>query len=155
MSTNIQTPSVMAYMQEDHRRLDLLLEMCHAAVDSGEMKRAALSFSEFRRGLTRHIKIEEGLLFSEFETATGLDRVHGPTGVMRQEHAEIVGLLGLIQDMFDEPSLDRDGFQRLRSALLAVLKEHNIKEERVIYPMTDSQLPPDRLADLVRRMRSF
>ena len=46
-------------------------------------------------------------------------------------------------------------FESLRSALVALLHEHNVKEERILYPMTDRMLPPPQRADLVRRMQEY
>src|SRR5262245_52370203 len=128
-----EEPSVLAYLQTDHRRLDLLMERCQESMRSGEIETAAGTFREFRQGLLRHIKIEEGLLFPEFEAATGMSRVGGPTGVMRQEHEEIIRLLGMIQKLFDEPGADTGRFEKLRSTLVATLSQHNAKEEMVIY----------------------
>lgn len=155
MSTSPELQTVTGYLEADHRRLDGLMEGCVKALGTGDVHGASELFGQFRHGLMRHIKIEEGLLFPEFEEATGMARTGGPTGVMRHEHAEIIRLLGLIQDLFAEPKLDRDGLERLRSALVALLHEHNVKEERILYPMSDSMIPPDRLAELVRRMKAF
>lgn len=155
MTTDIQTESAMGYLQADHRRLDALMNDCKALVQAGDTKAAAARFEEFRQGLMRHIKIEEGLLFPEFEAAMGLDRSGGPTGVMRSEHAEIIRMLELVRELFAEPRPDAEEFERLRSALTGLLHEHNGKEERILYPMTDQMVEPVRLKDLVRKMRAF
>lgn len=147
--------SAMEYLQADHRRLDGIMTDCTSKAESGDMAGAAAAFSRFREGLTRHIKIEEGLLFPEFEKATGLERASGPTGVMRSEHEEILRLLGLIRELFDGAEPDATEFSDLRSALVALLHEHNVKEERILYPMTDQMVAPDRLKDLVDKMRRF
>ncbi len=80
--------SAMEYLQADHRRLDGLMGECQAKAQAGDMAGAGALFETFRNGLVRHIKIEEGLLFPEFERATGLAKAGGPTGVMRHEHEE-------------------------------------------------------------------
>jgi len=155
MNTQTRSDTVSDYLQGDHRRLELLMETCKALIEAGDAKGAAAEFTQFRQGLMRHIKIEEGMLFPEFEAATGLDREGGPTGVMRHEHGEIIRLLDLIRDLLAAAQPSASEFESLRSALVALLHEHNVKEERILYPMTDRMVAPDKLKDLVRRMRSF
>jgi hemerythrin-like domain-containing protein len=150
-----QTDSASAYLQADHRRLDDLMNKAREAAQAQRAAEAAASFLEFREGLMRHIKIEEGLLFPEFEAATGMPRQGGPTGVMRLEHEEIIRLLGEIRALFDAPAPDLHAFESLRGALVALLREHNDKEERVLYPMTDRMVAPARLQELVTKMRAF
>jgi iron-sulfur cluster repair protein YtfE (RIC family) len=147
--------STMDYLQADHRRLDALMGGCEAMFEAGDVNGARAAFSEFREGLTRHIKIEEGLLFPEFEAASGLSREGGPTGVMRYEHAEILRLLDIIRELFDALQPVADEFERLRSSLVALLHEHNMKEERILYPMTDRMVPPQQLRELCRKIREF
>ena len=154
MGDEIRDDSVAGYLQTDHRRLDGLIEACRATAVAGDIGAAAGLFAEFRAGLLRHIKIEEEMVFPEFEAATDLDPRSGPTGVMRFEHLEITRLLDLIRDLFAgiEPSVTE--FDRLRDRLMSLLREHNGKEERILYPMTDRMVPADRLRRLVERMRS-
>ena len=155
MNAETQVDSAMDYLQADHRRLDGLMGVCKEMAEAGDMKGAATAFAEFRNGLMRHIKIEEGLLFPEFEAATGLVRAGGPTGVMRHEHAEILRLLGLAKEILESERPAPDEFERLRASLVALLREHNMKEERILYPMTDRMVPPPQLRDLCRKMRDF
>lgn len=155
MTTPAQTDSAMDYLQTDHRRLDALMNAAHEAALAGRPADAAASFQEFRDGLMRHIKIEEGLLFPVFEAATGMPQHGGPTGVMRLEHEEILRLLGEIRALFDAPNPDLQAFESLRGMLVALLREHNDKEERVLYPMTDRMVPSARLQELVMQMRAF
>lgn len=155
MSVETKMDTAMGYLQADHRRLDGLMQSCRTKAEAGEMAGAAELFAQFRDGLMRHIKIEEGLLFPEFEAATGLSRGDGPTGVMRYEHAEIIRLLDLIKDLFASEGPSAGEFESLRGALVALLSEHNGKEERILYPMTDRMVPPDRLSDLVSKMKRF
>ena len=155
MTTQTTMQTVTEYLMQDHRRLDGLMGSCRDRVQAQDMKQAGEIFAEFRAGLMRHIKIEEGLLFPEFETATGLARDSGPTGVMRYEHAEIIRLLDLIKELFDGAAPSASEFESLRSAVVALLQEHNGKEERILYPMTDRMVPPDALRDLVSKMKAF
>lgn len=154
MTTNTQAGTVYDYLQGDHRRLDGVMEACKTLAASGDARGAAAKFENFRSGLLRHIRIEEEMLFPAFEGATGLAE-GGPTTVMRHEHQEIQRLLGLIADLFAGANPDMNEFESLRSALVALLHEHNVKEERILYPMTDRMLPPAQRTDLVRRMQEY
>ena len=153
-ATTTQASTVMGYLSTDHRRLDGLMEECRGLADLGDMAGATTKFNAFREGLQRHIRIEEELLFPEFEMATGLSE-GGPTGVMRHEHLEIRRLMELINDLFRGPNPSLTEFESLRSALYALLHEHNVKEERILYPMTDRMVPPKQREDLVRKMQAY
>ena len=155
MTEEIVTLSAMGYLQADHQRLDVLMGQCLDMIAAGNIAAAAETFGGFRHGLLRHINIEESLLFPAFESAAGLGSHQGPTAQMRHEHQEITRLLVLMQDTFAARRFDEGMFGRLRSQLDNLLRQHNVREERVVYPMTDSLLPADRLEQLVRQMRSF
>lgn len=154
MPTQNQRDTITGYLQGDHRRLDSLMLRCKELVEAGELKAASGIYDEFRAGLLRHIRIEEEILFPEFEEATGMSRSGGPTGVMHSEHLEIMRLLEEIGGLFDDLPPALGEFEPLRSALVALLSEHNAKEERILYPMTDLMVPPQRLAEIVRKAKS-
>lgn len=154
MGDEIRDDSAADYLQADHWRLDGLIEACRATLVAGDSGAAARLFADFRAGLLRHIRIEEEMVFPEFEAATGLDPKNGPTGVMRYEHEEITRLLGLVHELLSGPEPGLPEFERLRDRLTSLLREHNGKEERILYPMTDRMVPADRLRRLVERMRS-
>jgi iron-sulfur cluster repair protein YtfE (RIC family) len=154
MTVKTQATTVMEYLQADHRQLDGIMEACKAAAASGDLPTAAARFAEFREGLLRHIRIEEEMVFPAFEGASGLGE-GGPTAVMRYEHAEIQRLLGLTAEILVGAAPDAAELESLRSALVALLHEHNVKEERILYPMTDRMLPPPQRLDLVRKIQEF
>jgi uncharacterized protein (DUF2249 family) len=136
----------------DHDRLDAIERDAFAARDRGEAAEACRLFDEFARGLGRHIAFEEAILFPAFENATGHPPTAGPTAVMREEHRIIRSLLSEISAELRDPAaspVDR------RRSLAWVLGEHNVKEEQMLYPMTDSVLGPDGADELVRRIQAF
>ncbi len=136
----------------DHRRLDTILERVEALGEAGKFPEALDRFAEFRCGLNRHIDIEEQILFPAFEGFTGMTM--GPTVVMRHEHVEIRTRMDAIAAALEAGN--RDDLTRALSGLRAVLGEHNMKEEHVLYPMTDESTGSERAADdLVRRMQAF
>ena len=147
--------SVMDYLQADHRRLDGLMEECKSQMETGDTTGAAGTFASFREGLDRHIRIEEEMVFPEFEAASGLGPAGGPTGVMRYEHAEIRRLLEAVHDLLTGAAPSAAEFEQLTGSLVALLHEHNQKEERILYPTTDQMLPLQRLGSLCAKMREF
>lgn len=142
--------TVSGYLGDDHRRLDALFADTAKLVAAADYAAAAARFAEFATGLDRHIEQEEQILFPVFEQATGMTQ--GPTTVMRHEHVAIRALLVEIRAAIAEG--ERARFQAAAQELGAVLGDHNMKEERILYPMTDRAAGPG-LPDLVRRMQAF
>lgn len=141
--------TVSSYLAADHDRLDGILIEVVKMVQDGEVERAEAHFRDFDEGLRRHIKIEEEMLFPAFEAAVG---ARGPIHVMLMEHQSILAHLGAMRGALDVG--DGDGFMSEQRELLHVLGDHNLKEERVLYPMTDQRMPAAARDELVKRMRA-
>ncbi len=124
--------TISAYFEEDHDRLDTLFREFQLAKRS-DVAKAKEAFKAFKFGLQRHIVWEEDLLFPLWEEKTGMAE-GGPTQVMRREHRQIGERLEAIHQKVQERNPDSDLEEQ---ALLEVLKAHNIKEERVLYPSID------------------
>jgi len=134
----------------DHDRLDELEQQAFNLLAGGDRAAAQAAWSEFTVGLRRHIRFEEELLFPAFEERLGVTPAAGPTAVMCSEHREIERLIGAIGQALtggEAPLL-------LRAALHRVLGEHNLKEERVLYPATDHALDPEERDALVARIQA-
>ena len=140
--------SVATVLSLDHDRLDSLFDaMRHASAD-GRLSDATSLFAQFRVGLERHIRIEEELVFPEFERLARMPAKSGPTAVMRNEHREIERLLGAVAERLAQ---GRDASVEA-AELVRVLGAHNVKEESVLYPMTDNLAGPERARELVLKM---
>lgn len=138
--------TVMRYLAWDHDRLDAILTRAMDLARSEQWEEAAALAAEFRVGLFRHIEIENEILFKAFEELTGSSE-GGPTEVMRHEHVDIKESVdGILQATVDH-SLDE--LERHHANLLGVLIEHNMKEENILYPLTDRQLDEFTRARLV------
>lgn len=136
----------------DHDRLDALEDAAFRARESGDLQSAFDLYAEFSVGLRRHIGFEEDLLFPAFEAASGMPSTAGPTAVMRSEHREIQDLLDRIASGIGDAAADVDP---LRSRFHAVLGDHNLKEEHVLYPGTDDLLGPEDADKLVRQIQGY
>ncbi len=147
-----RTRTVSEFLGSDHRRLDAIFRKTGELVAAGSFAEASASFAEFASGLSRHIDMEETILFPFFEARTGMTA--GPTAVMRREHVEIRRLLAAISAAL--AGSDGAAFTAARGPLLEILEAHNQKEEGILYPLSDRVAGGDRERDdLVRRMQAI
>lgn len=143
--------TVTGYLSADHDRLDDLLLEVTDLVAAGHFDDAGKILASFAAGLRRHIRLEDEVLFPTFEQATGM--TGGPTVVMRSEHRSIEGHLDAA--VAAVAARDTAGFAEAKADLLEVLGDHNVKEEEIVYPMTDTHLPDDERRRLVASLRAF
>jgi iron-sulfur cluster repair protein YtfE (RIC family) len=144
--------TVTETLSRDHDRLDALEEAAFAQRSAGDFPMACALYEEFAAGLRRHIGFEEEILFPAFEQRTGIPPTAGPTAVMRVEHREIEDLLKRICAGMADAEAPAEA---LRRRFHAVLVDHNIKEERVLYPTTDRLLGPEDSDALVASIQRF
>ena len=104
---------LVAYLEADHDRLDRLLGEAERTPGAIDLE----PFGAFRRGLLRHIGIEEKILFAAAKTARGGDPVP-EFDRLRADHARLTALL--------VPTPTPDIVAKIR----AVLVPHNEIEER-------------------------
>jgi hemerythrin-like domain-containing protein len=99
--------------------------------------------------MRRHFSMEEDVLFPAFEQRTGMSG--GPTFVMREEHRQMNGLLAEMGAALAR----RDGQAYLGQSetLLMLMRQHNMKEENILYPMSDQALA-DRQSELLAAMEA-
>lgn len=111
---------------------------------------ARTSFVKFRSGLQRHIAWEEEILFPLFEKITGLSG--GPTAVMRDEHRKIIAILEAVNEkvLVENPESDEEEQQLSR-----ILKDHNDKEEMVLYPAIDQTVSAEDRKQVYQQMARF
>ena len=123
-------------LSRDHDRLDALLTGCLDGDIVDEEK-----FAEFRRGLLRHIGIEEKVLFPE------LRRRNGYTAVEEQLHRDHAALAALLV-----PPPARAEIEQIRT----ILTEHNPLEEGAggFYERFESLVGSD-LAEIDQRVRNY
>lgn len=141
---------IAAFMGQDHDRLDQLYSGFRSEKTSNPAKAKEL-FSEFKRGLQRHIVWEEEFLFPRFESRTGSSD-GGPIPVMRWEHRRIKGLLDRIHDQVATGKMETDDWER---ELANVLLVHNTKEESVLYPAIDQCLSEQEATELIEDMKTL
>lgn len=109
--------------------------------------RARSQFDRFHAAMAHHLAMEEEQLFPAFESRTGMNG--GPTQVMRVEHEQMRGLLQAMAGAVE--SGDQAGYLGLSETLNMLMQQHNLKEENILYPMSDRILG-DARAGLIRAM---
>jgi hemerythrin superfamily protein len=125
------------YLARDHDRLDALLAAAIRPDGSIEEE----SYAEFRRGLLRHIGIEEKILFVE------LKRRVGESEVQKQLHRDHAALAALLV-----PPPSRESIE----TILSILREHNPLEEVEggLYEVFE-EATGEELGSLMERVRSY
>ena len=95
--------------------------------------------------LRRHICLEEVFLFPPIREAGMVMRIF----VMMREHGELWRTIDALTDLLADGK-DRRRLGDTCRQLLDQLDQHNSKEEPVIYPHADTDLPPQTSAELTR-----
>ncbi|MBF0191848.1 MAG: hemerythrin domain-containing protein [Magnetococcales bacterium] len=138
-----------AFLGEDHEWCDTLYAAMENAAISGDMEKARGLFGEFEVGMAHHFNMEETVFFPAFEQATGMTQ--GPTMVMRMEHRQMLGVIAQMRQALDQG--DGSGVTRGASTLMVLMRQHNIKEEQMLYPMGDMHL--GNVQPLLQTMQAF
>lgn len=140
--------NISDYLTEDHEHCDSLFAATENAVCASDWATADARFAEFMADTLRHFSREETILFPEFEQLTGM--TGGPTQVMRDEHIQMRNALeGMAAAVARR---DTDAYLGLSETLLMLMRQHNMKEERILYPMIDQALPD--AGAVIQRMAS-
>ncbi|MFZ5442412.1 MAG: hemerythrin domain-containing protein [Myxococcota bacterium] len=124
---------------DHHATCDTAFADAEAAGVEGRWSEAATSLARFDALMKAHLASEEETLFPAFERATGMTQ--GPTQVMRMEHEHMRALLGRLAQAVG--AKDGDEFAGAAETLLVLMQQHNLKEERMLYPMCDQALAAD------------
>lgn len=142
--------TIYTTLKREHAHCDDLFAAAENSVADQDWDRATLPFEAFRSATLLHFEREEAVLFPEFEARTGMHG--GPTFVMRAEHDQMRDSLDAMVSALQR----RDGkaFLNLSDSLLILLRQHNMKEEQILYPMADQALG-DTLADVLQAMSAI
>ena len=139
--------SLLDFLTQDHRHCDDSYAAAEEKVAAGRWDEAGQSWTIFRNALETHLNREESYLFPAFEAQTG--NTQGPTAMMRMEHEQMRSLVSEMDEAV--VARDADSFLGLAETLMILIQQHNMKEEQILYPMSDQVLDdPDML---VRQMQ--
>ena len=143
------------------RVLECLEELARQAAETGTLDvEGARSAVEFLRNFadgSHHMK-EEHTLFPALEES-GFSATHGPTAVMRHEHETGRAFVHAMDTAIAGVASGDEGAPRAFADAAAefaqLLAEHIDKEDHVLFPMADNNLPPERKHALMDRFRSL
>lgn len=128
--------TITEYMTGDHRHCDEILATLEEAVNNGDWDKAGELTGTFVNAMEHHITMEEEVLFPAFEQKTGMNS--GPTVIMREEHKQMRNLFMQMQWALD--GRESEEFLDTTETLLVLMQQHNMKEEGILYPMSDQHL---------------
>ncbi len=126
-------------LSTDHIHCDALFADAEEATAERDWAAAGRIFADFRGAMDRHLAAEEDTLFPAFEARTGMRG--GPTQVMRAEHEQMRGLLEQMQTAVERHN--DAAYLGLAETLLMLMRQHNMKEEQILYPLSDQALGDD------------
>ncbi len=132
---------------DDHNRCDDLFATAERAVDEQHWDDADRHFADFRTALSRHFAAEEDILFPAFETRSGM--YSSPTQVMRAEHGQMNELVARMSEALSRR--DTEAYLGEAQTLLILMRQHNLKEEQILYPLCDRALGNE--TDLMTALR--
>ena len=139
---------IAQYLTEEHRKCDRLYAEAEEAVLKGDWDKAKELYEKFKEKTLLHFEKEEEVLFPEFEERTGMTM--GPTQVMRMEHNQARELLEKLGKAVEEKN--KDEFLSAGESLMILIQQHNMKEEQILYPMTDQNLPSDEVVEKMSQL---
>ncbi len=137
--------TIADYLTHDHRQCDDLFVNAENHVCKDAWVEANSCFNQFRTDIEQHFEMEERVLFSAFEQKTG--STQGPTEVMRNEHRQIRAILEMLMNAL--ALRDKDEYLGHSETMNIMTQQHNLKEENILYPMTDQllvKIKPDLIA---------
>lgn len=139
--------SISNFMTQDHRLCDDGYAAAEEMVAAGQWDEADGNWTRFRNDMDAHFRKEEDCLFPAFEARTG--NTQGPTAVMRMEHEQMRSLISEMNEAI--AARNADTFLGLAETLMILTQQHNMKEEQILYPMSDQVL--DNAEALIEQMQ--
>lgn len=138
LEPNPRNNTIVQFFSRDHHRCDALYAEAENAANEGDNALMSLMCNRFIVSMAHHFRMEEEGLFPAFENATGMRQ--GPTMVMRSEHEQMRGLMRQMHQAAETG--DAELLLKAGGTLLFVMQQHNVKEEQMLYPMSEAHLHP-------------
>ncbi len=127
---------ISQYMTSHHRSCDALLVESETPLANKDWPAFTQQWQQFSKALLEHFLAEEDILFPKFEQATGMTQ--GPTMVMRSEHEQMRSMLSQMEGAITNQDFEKAA--GIVESLMLFIQQHNMKEEQILYPMTDAHL---------------
>lgn len=143
--TSIMT-TLSNFLVNEHNHCDDLFAAAENHVSETNWSEADAAFQCFIDETQRHFAHEEDVVFPAFEAQTGMRG--GPTQIMRGEHQQMNQIFTAMREALAKR--DGNGYLGLSETLLMLMRQHNLKEENILYPMADQALAGQEDALLAR-----
>ncbi|WP_319447399.1 MULTISPECIES: hemerythrin domain-containing protein [unclassified Mycobacterium] len=134
-------------LEREHNEIDRGIAAFVEKLDGGSVQPEPLSAA--LDALRRHIYLEEIILFPPIREA-GMTM---PIFVMMREHGELWRTMAALTKLLTDGA-DSAPLRDTCTQLLDQLEHHNSKEEPIIYPHADTDLPEQVSAELARFIES-
>ncbi|WP_394251259.1 hemerythrin domain-containing protein [Vibrio profundi] len=128
--------SIQQFMTQHHKECDDLLVEAEGMLAKQDWAAFSARWAQFEKETLHHFELEEQILFPEFESQTGM--TSGPTMVMRHEHEQIKSMFDQMNSAIDQQDIERA--MGSSESIMIFIQQHNMKEEQILYPMTDNHL---------------
>jgi len=128
--------SITQTLSQEHHACDILFAQLETQVTNANWPTVITKLGNFLTAMEQHFTYEEQILFPALEKHTG--PTLGPTQVMRLEHQQMRQLFQEMQESVTQQ--DRNQYLGLSETLLMLMRQHNAKEEQILYPMCDHTL---------------
>ena len=142
--------TIAEILSEEHLYCDTLFARAEETVSQGNWPQAREEFDRFAASMETHFAKEENTLFPAFEERLGYSG--GPPEVMRFEHQQMRQLFTDMRAAVEQQ--DASEYLGLSETLLMLMRQHNAKEEQILYPMCDQALEEERPALLKKWQES-
>ncbi|MBK8010035.1 MAG: hemerythrin domain-containing protein [Deltaproteobacteria bacterium] len=129
--------SITSFFLADHRACDQAWTDLEAAASPKAAEKTRTFWASLVSAVEGNFHREEEVLFPAFEQASGMAG-GGPTEVMRHEHKQMRAMLAQMKQALDAG--DIDGLLDHGDTFLMLMKQHNMKEEGVLFPMAERAL---------------
>ncbi len=142
--------TIKEYLTHEHKECDSFFSDLETQVANREWESAQETFGKFFHETEAHFQKEEKVLFPALEEMTGSSE--GPTQVMRMEHGQIRSAMSQMDQ--DLKNKDVDHFLGLSETFNILIQQHNMKEEQILYSMSDNALMgrKDQIIDLMEHV---
>ena len=144
---DVRMSDIQTFMTGHHRHCDEAFVEFENSIVGGDWSQLKRSWETFAARLIHHFDMEECILFTALESATGM--IDGPTTVMRSEHQLMRNLVAEIERAIENQ--DQEQCQGTADTLMIMMQQHNRKEEQMLYPMADQQVDA---AEIIASMQS-
>jgi len=140
--------TIKSFLSGDHKECDELFADTENAVVASRWDEAKAMYEKLNSAFERHFRMEEAVMFVEFEGASGMSC--GPTQVMRMEHEQMRKTLAQLG--FEIDKMDKSKALGLCETFNILVQQHNSKEEQILYTMADNFLGA-QASDVISRMQ--